>query len=416
MRVVLLLCFALFVSAENYGYEPRPAIIRPPGYSSSSGGMRAALGDKPFYLPPAPSSGLETRGVTPFNITYYGNPNSSVVNAVNYAAAQLAKLYVITTTINVEFHWVSLAPQILGSAGAYQLCPIGSTSTYLPSALTKQTASNCGNPCDCGSTDIYASFNIDQPLWFFGTSGAVTSGHYDLVTVVMHEFTHGMGFSGAIEQCSTGANSTQYDSSFPPSYRMSFDSKIHYTKSGAAVLGNRPGTQGACNAAWYKLICGPDGIYYPLNTYSGFPATNVTLYTPKQWIQGSTMYHMDDTKYAIPDCNSMMVSALYPASAVHYPGPLVLRVLHSLGWTLSSTALNVATNCVNVQGWTPALTSNKRSILTRDDNDQIPEMMEKNSGTTGAGIENAAFATSPQAAVVLLPMIAALYCWLRQSF
>jgi hypothetical protein len=47
-----------------------------------------------------------------------------------------------------------------------------------------------------GEPDIIANFNSDCNNWYFGTDGNTPFGEFDLVSVVLHEIGHGLGFSG----------------------------------------------------------------------------------------------------------------------------------------------------------------------------------------------------------------------------
>ena len=52
--------------------------------------------------------------------------------------------------------------------------------------------------------DINANFNSTYGNWYYGTDQNPPGGTYDLVSVIMHELGHGLGFSGSMTM--TGAS------------------------------------------------------------------------------------------------------------------------------------------------------------------------------------------------------------------
>src|SRR5690606_5610204 len=65
-------------------------------------------------------------------------------------------------------------------------------NTFYPVALAEKIAGREIN--DPSEPDILASFNSDAS-WYFGTDGNTPAGKMDLVTIVLHEIAHGLGFT-----------------------------------------------------------------------------------------------------------------------------------------------------------------------------------------------------------------------------
>ena len=65
---------------------------------------------------------------------------------------------------------------------------------YYPVALAEKLS---GEELNSGQPDIICSFNSNFP-WYFGTDGNTPQTQYDLTTAAMHEITHGLGFTGFI--------------------------------------------------------------------------------------------------------------------------------------------------------------------------------------------------------------------------
>ena len=63
---------------------------------------------------------------------------------------------------------------------------------FYPSALSNQFAG-----CDQATKEVDIIISINNSVnWYFGTDLAVGPGQYDLVSVVLHELCHGLGFFG----------------------------------------------------------------------------------------------------------------------------------------------------------------------------------------------------------------------------
>ncbi|MCA9210136.1 MAG: hypothetical protein KDA55_17380, partial [Planctomycetales bacterium] len=101
--------------------------------------------------------------------------------------------------IRVHANWRPLDPGVLGSAGpaTYSRNFAGAplTNTWYPIALANRIA---GSDLAPNSVDINCNFSSVFNNWYFGTDGNPPVNQYDLMSVVLHELGHGLGFTGTM--------------------------------------------------------------------------------------------------------------------------------------------------------------------------------------------------------------------------
>ena len=325
-------------------------ILIPPTTAQSSGLGRqiaelcrlvAVPGDAFTFVPPPPEpqvSGLARSAVvTPqINVTYVGFDAFPAAQAAFQHAVDIwAGLISTPVPINVRAEFKVLSSGVLGSAGATYIRDFPGAalpSTYYPYPLADRMRGSDNAP---GSFDIQSNFNSSFPNWYFGTDGVPPSGHYDFVSVVLHELGHGFGFSG-YASVSSGVGSIGASG-----YPFIYD-RFTVSESGVPLLSfaNPSAALGTQLTQPYNPASprGP-GVYWGgANGVAGNGGLTARLYTASTWSGGSSYSHLDDSTYPAGNPNSLMTHALSGAEAIHHPGPVTLGLFTDMGWSISTAA------------------------------------------------------------------------------
>jgi hypothetical protein len=163
----------------------------------------------------ADAAGVGFNDTTPAS-TVGGNTGTTLgqqrLNAFNYAASIWGATIPGNMTITVSAKWSALEctsnSAVLGSAGTvslirnFQNAPL--SDTFYPVALANLIT---GSDLNTGA-EISAQFNInlgtpgclDNKPWYYGLDNGHTTNQINLVTVLLHEFGHGLGFTSFTDE------------------------------------------------------------------------------------------------------------------------------------------------------------------------------------------------------------------------
>jgi hypothetical protein len=144
-----------------------------------------------------------------------GNPGTTLgeqrLFAFNYAASLWARQLDSGLVIRIQAAFNPLGSNVLGSAGTVQIfrdfTPTGLypgpefPATWYGGAIADKRA---GRDLNQTSNDINTQFNSDFNF-YLGVDRNFGTGQYDLVTVLLHELGHGLGFQNFVSR-TTGAN------------------------------------------------------------------------------------------------------------------------------------------------------------------------------------------------------------------
>lgn len=297
--------------------------------------------------PAAPSAAPGKRAparTAEIEVTYIGFP-PEVEAAFAYAVAIWETLIDSPVPIRVRATWEPLEPRVLGAAGPqlianFPLAPV--ENTWYPSALAEALA---GRDFTEEEPDLFASFNSDLGLWYFGLDGAAPAGTYDFVTVVLHEIGHGLGFTGSFkvddgapdpDECPQGPTGYGCWGIGSQRFPIIFD---RFTQDDREI--------DLLNTAIYPnpsldlaRVLQSDAVFFTgVAALSANRDIPIDLYAPENFDLGSSYSHLDENIFPAGDLNSLMTPQLARSEAIHSPGPITCGLFRDIGWPLAEGCL-----------------------------------------------------------------------------
>ena len=257
-----------------------------------------------------------------FEVTYSSGFTPQAKTAFQFAVDIWASILQSPVKIKIKAVWQPLGTNVLGSAiwaNAYANFPNAQKlNTYYPVALAEKIAQKDLNHPD--SADIYANFSSNS-AWYYGTSGIPPANTTDLVSVVLHEIGHGLGFvdSYSVDK-DNGTGSVApfvYDLGVENNNVIPQNLYQSFTNPSAAL-----GTELISNKIFYNSLLA--------NQANG--GQHVKLYAPATWSGGSSISHLDETTYPAGDPNSLMTPQIGFKEVMHDPGPIMLGMFSDMGW------------------------------------------------------------------------------------
>ncbi|MBN2775369.1 MAG: hypothetical protein JXR31_14025, partial [Prolixibacteraceae bacterium] len=254
-------------------------------------------------------------------VTYSGFPES-VKNAFEYAVNIWEQLIESDVPIYMTARWQSMDPNTLASCGPtgyYQnLDNFYYRNRFYAIAVAEKIEGE--EITDSSSPDISASFNKNIE-WYYGTDGNCPDNKYDFVSTVLHELTHGLGFTGFFY--AEDGIGEYYDppaifDQFVANYQKQFLTDTDLFENNSAVLFS----QLVSNALYFRS---------PAAVFEG-NGSAPRLYAPTTWDDGSSIYHLNDFTYPAGNINSLMTHAAGYGEVIHNPGPLTLGIMADIGW------------------------------------------------------------------------------------
>lgn len=259
-------------------------------------------------------------------------------------AVEIWEKYLISTqTIRIKATWSkTMANTVLAETGATRIYRSSASIPNLPYANvwypTPLAEALSGKELNSGDFDMTVTLNANIN-WYYGTDAKAQAGRYDMITVLLHEIAHGLGFSSSMSiiNSDTQGQYGQSGSAYVFDVFMQDSKKVKLTNSG--VYGN-PSTD-------LKTSLTSNALYFGLKN-PAFANTLPRLYAPLSFRSGSSFSHFDESTYISGSANSLMSPTVRAAEVNHNPGELLLNCLNEMGWQINGLNGYVVTDVESI--------------------------------------------------------------------
>ena len=298
--------------------------------SSTTGICYASNKVNKFYIPPPAEffkKSFPKRGGS-ITINYSGF-SSLAVTAMEYAKSILETMLPADTKFTVQANWQTISTSgvlaqtsISRFVGGWEI-DAPSPLSYYPVALAEKMSGKNLNEGLSGELTLTVNSTMN---WYFGTDGNTPVTKYDLVTVVIHEICHGLGFfdsfnvTGTVGSWGIGSLPAIYDTFIENINGTRLTDSLKIPNNSQLLESLLTG-----NAVYFN---GPLLRKYAVSVIPNF-ASRAKLYAPSTWDSGSSISHLDTIT---PRVNSLMNPFIDRGEAIHNPGSYIFSILGDLGW------------------------------------------------------------------------------------
>jgi hypothetical protein len=271
--------------------------------------------------PHVPAHADESTTAT-FIAHYAPNVPGDVRGAVDAAMHIWSQRLQSTVPIEVDVDWGGGLPSNVASSAE----PVGyepaSDGNLQPVALANALA---GRDLEPGVSDIHLLLG-GGIRWYTPVDGNAPANATDMVTMVLHELTHGLGFAESFRLAGSGL--TWGRGGVP----VGLDAGLFDTSTGALV--NKSPADALASATSGRIVWRGSARdsrgHAPL------------MYAPAGFEPNSSLSHFDDNAYPQGDPDALMTSLVRRGEVIHHIGPAALGVLRDLGWTVNAEPATAA--------------------------------------------------------------------------
>jgi hypothetical protein len=274
-----------------------------------------------------------------FNVTYNGfTPQAQIAFA--YAANIWTQTLESTVPIKVNAYFTPLIPGLLGITfpnGVKDFPGAPVDSTWYPTSLANSITGTELNPGQF-DIDLYLNSSIN---WYTDTTGTVPPAQYDLVSVVLHELCHGLGFVSLAKKSGTvGSFGLLQASDFAP-LTTSFPWPALDTLPGIFdrylinALGQPLDTFANPSTTLGTQLSNNNVYFSGPNAVAANGNINPRMYAPATFSLGSSILHLNEATYPTGNINELMTPNAAAGNANHNPGPICIGILQDIGWTIN---------------------------------------------------------------------------------
>lgn len=320
-RLFVITLIASWLSGATVALPPAPDSVLGAPVVLSDGG-----GDAVTYIAPLAARSAAAP-LSTFEVDYDNFPPEAEA-AVQFAVEIWQSVLVSSVPIRVSASWEPMETGQLGAARATRYLRnfpgAPRQDTFYPAPLADALAGADQRP---GESDITITLNSGNSNWYYGTE-ATPRRQSSLVSVVLHEIGHGLGFSGTA--IISGGKAT-WSTTIPRAYDL-------YVTDGAGELLRNADRYPTYSAELKEALQGGDLHFAGPHATAANGGVAPLLFAPRTWEPGSSYGHLDEDAYPAGDPNALMTPYLDRGETNYEPGPIALGVLADLGWTLADGA------------------------------------------------------------------------------
>lgn len=326
--LILLVSWGSLWGQTHFGFPP--AASHACGHSACGlHGLQGVEEDADHFVPPPAVFSVGGERSSTFIINYNGfSPEAQA--AFDYAVDIWSSLIDSPVAIRIDATWEPLASGALAQAGPNNLHEnfqgAAVADIYYAAALANSLNGEDLSPL----SDITCSIN-SEANWYFGTDGSTPSGQFDLVTAVLHEIGHGLGFIGSAYYQNgfgfIGTASTPYI--YDTFVQLEDSSAILSLPNGSITLGDAL-TSDALFWGGFEALELPGAIH-------------PRIFAPNSYSLGASYSHLNESSYPPGSSNALMTPSLNTSEAQHDPGPVMLAMLRDMGWSAEYCAFTQVT-------------------------------------------------------------------------
>ncbi|MEO8589825.1 MAG: T9SS type A sorting domain-containing protein [Flavobacteriales bacterium] len=273
---------------------------------------------------------------TTFTITYTGVPAQAQA-AIENAAAIWSGIVDSDVPIKVHVNWFPMGDLALGITfpnGRKDFAAAPVSATWYATSLANSIAGMELNPGE-NDFDVYLNSGTD---WYYGTDGNPGNSQYDLVSIALHEFGHGLGFVGLSKKVDDeGSFGLLLASDFAPlttsfpwpeldTLPGIFDRYLKNQMDEVLVFQENPST-------FLGTAFTSNQIYW--NGQIALEANgdnSIRIYAPSTYALGSSCVHLNEASYPNGNPNELMTPFSGAGDSNHWPGPICIGMLRDIGW------------------------------------------------------------------------------------
>jgi hypothetical protein len=265
-----------------------------------------------------------------FEIEYINFPaDNQAKNAFQFAVDLWETQLSSPVTIKLRAQWASLDAGVLGQAiwGSAHANFDGAqhNDTFYPVALAEKMAGQELNPST--DPDVVATFSSNAN-WYLGTDGNTPAGKMDLVTVVLHEIAHGLGFTDTYDG-EESAGSVGLESG---GVRVPFVYDLFVENA----TGQKLFSQFLSPSVSLKNQLVSNQLFFNSPLMTSSIGARPKIFAPSPYDGGSSIAHLDEATFITPgDANKLMTPQIGAAESIHSLGSILLNIFSDLGWVFT---------------------------------------------------------------------------------